>query len=41
MKKALEQYFPNGFPKQAKKDRGIAQQYLFHDIRTYKEEKSS
>lgn len=40
MKKALALYFPNGFPKQAKKIQGIAQQFLFHDIRTYQEERS-
>ena len=40
MKKSLALYFPNGFPKQAKKIQGIAQQFLFHDIRTYQEERS-
>lgn len=35
MKKVLALHFPNGFPKQAKKDRGIAQQFLFHDIRSF------
>ena len=29
----LEKYYPDGFPEYAKKNAGIAQQYLFHYIR--------
>lgn len=34
IKKVLQQYYPEGFPEFAKKYGGIAQQYLFHYIRT-------
>lgn len=34
IKKVLREYFPDGFPEQAKPHAGIAQQYLFHYIRT-------
>ncbi len=33
IKRVLEKYYPNGFPEYAKKNAGIAQQYLFHYIR--------
>ena len=33
IKRVLEQYYPDGFPDFAKKNGGIAQQYLFHYIR--------
>lgn len=36
IKRALEQYYPNGFPEFAKNHAGIAQQYLFHYIRCSK-----
>lgn len=34
MKRALEQWYPNGLPDCVKGWEGIAQQYLFHYIRT-------
>lgn len=34
IKRVLEEYYPNGFPKFAEKNAGIAQQYLFHYIRS-------
>ena len=34
IKRVLAEYYPNGFPEFAKKDAGIAQQYLFHYIRS-------
>lgn len=34
IKKALEKYYPHGFPEFAQNYAGIAQQYLFHYIRT-------
>lgn len=37
IKKVLAEYYPNGFPKRAKKYAGVAQQYLFHYIRYYKD----
>ncbi len=39
MKRALEKWYPNGLPDCVKGYEGIAQQYLFHYIRTAKEEK--
>lgn len=33
IKRVLEEYYPNGFPDFARKNGGIAQQYLFHYIR--------
>lgn len=37
IKKVLATYYKDGFPKQAEKYAGIAQQYLFHYIKTCKE----
>ena len=34
IKRVLAEYYPYGFPEFAKKDAGIAQQYLFHYIRS-------
>ncbi len=34
IKRVLAEYYPNGFPEFAKGNQGIAQQYLFHYIRT-------
>ncbi len=34
IKRVLAQYYPNGFPEFAKEKAGIAQQYLFHYIRS-------
>ena len=34
IKRVLAEYYPNGFPEFAKKSAGIAQQYLFHYIRS-------
>ena len=34
MKRVMEQYYPSGFPDFAKDIGGIAQQYLFHYMRT-------
>ena len=34
IKRVLAEYYPNGFPEFAKKNAGIAQQYLFHYIRS-------
>ncbi|MDD7516047.1 DNA-3-methyladenine glycosylase family protein [Ruminococcus flavefaciens] len=34
IKRVLAEYYPNGFPKFAEKHAGIAQQYLFHYIRS-------
>lgn len=38
IKKVITKYYPNGFPQQAFAYQGIAQQYLFHTIRTHKNE---
>ncbi len=38
IKKVLEKYYPQGFPEFAKAYGGIAQQYLFHYIRTFEEQ---
>ncbi len=38
IKKVLTTYYPNGFPTQAKPYAGIAQQYLFHYVRTYEKQ---
>jgi N-glycosylase/DNA lyase len=40
MKKALKAYYPNGFPKRARRYAGVAQQYLFHYIRTTEKQQS-
>lgn len=37
IKRVLQEYYPDGFPKFAEKNAGIAQQYLFHYIRNCKE----
>ncbi len=37
VKRVMEQYYPNGLPECVGDARGIAQQYLFHYIRTCKE----
>lgn len=37
IKRVLEQYYPNGFPEFAAENAGIAQQYLFHYIRSITE----
>ena len=37
IKRVMEQYYPNGFPEEFADTAGIAQQYLFHYIRTAKE----
>lgn len=38
IKKVLEKYYPQGFPDSLKQYGGIAQQYLFHYIRTFEDE---
>lgn len=38
VKRVLERWYPNGLPKEVKGSEGIAQQYLFHYIRTAKGE---
>ncbi len=38
IKRVLTEYYPEGFPKFAKENAGIAQQYLFHYIRSIKAE---
>lgn len=40
IKKVLAKYYPKGFPKRASRYAGIAQQYLFHYIRTAEKEKA-
>ncbi|MDE5763966.1 MAG: DNA-3-methyladenine glycosylase 2 family protein [Ruminococcus sp.] len=37
IKRVLEKYYPNGFPEFASENAGIAQQYLFHYIRSIAE----
>ena len=34
MKRVMEEYYPDGFPEEFTKTAGIAQQYLFHFVRT-------
>ena len=34
MKRVMEKYYPDGFPEEFRKTAGIAQQYLFHFVRT-------
>ena len=37
IKRALETYYPHGFPEEFYETRGIAQQFLFHYIRSLEE----